>query len=267
MAKIELYINGINNNEKKVMTGFLSFLHNPSDTESKKRLTEMADKLYGRDIQIGLGWCDGHSAYESVARPRYQKDDCYYNLVKLGEHDVMTDKALNLLGKCLEWDWRLRYSIALRSKDRKLYVISYSNAYSPNWNDVYDTDICIALDDIDFPLLKEGRVIERIENNLHAAINEKLYIGKKPFRVDANGVYMLVKDQHGNYTYVHGKTTDDVFREYADKYTGYRDFRRQGVSEWEIVGEMARENYNEWLKTAKGLKSSFEKFYGGGIVD
>ena len=27
------------------------------------------------------------------------------------------------------------------------------------------------------------------------------------------------------------------------------------------------ELYEEWKKTAKGLKSDFDKFYGGGIVD
>lgn len=267
MARIELYLNGLNNTEKIVMTNFLSFLRNPRDTESKDELTEIANTLYGWDIQIGLGWCNGNTADESVARPRYQKDDWYYNLINLGEHSVMTDQALNMFGKCLDWDWRLMYAIALRKEDRKLYVISYSNACQPNWNNEYNLQRSVALDDVDFPLLKDGCAIYRIEDNLHAAINEKLYMGKTAFAVNAYGVSMLVKDQHGNYTYVQGKTTDDVFREYADKYTGYRNFRRQGVSEWKIVDADALRIFDEWKQTAKGLKSDFDKFYGGGIVD
>ena len=60
---------------------------------------------------------------------------------------------------------------------------------------------------------------------------------------------------------------DDVFRDYTDNYTGYRNYRRQMASEWEIVNDKAKASYEEWKKTAKGLKSDFDKFYGGGIVD
>ena len=78
---------------------------------------------------------------------------------------------------------------------------------------------------------------------------------------------MVVKDQHGNYCTIEGKTLDDVFRDYADHYTGYRNYRRQMASEWEIVNDRAKASYDEWKKTAKGLKSDFDKFYGSGIVD
>lgn len=267
MATIKLYLNGINDAEKTNMTKFLSFLHEPNDNESRERLTKIATRLYGGDIKLDLAWCGNHTAYESVARPRYNKSVQYYNIIKLGEHEVMTEPALSMLGKCLEWDWRYMYSIALCSEDRKLYVISYSNACQPNWNDNYDLKGCIALDEVDFQLLKDGCTISRIENNLHAAINDILYSDNDAFKVTADGVSMLIKDQHGNYMTLHGKSVEEVFRNYADNYVGYRNFRRPDVSEWKIVGEDAKANYNEWIKSAQGLKSDFDKFYGGGIVD
>lgn len=265
--QIKLYLNNINDKEKKVMTDFLSFLHNPNDTESKKNLTEIANKLFGGDRRIELAWCGNRTAYESVARPPYKKEKKYYNLIKLGEHEVMTDQALFMLGKRLEWDWRYMYSIALCSEDRKLYVISYSNACSPNWNEEYNIQHITALDDVYYPLLKENCVIYKIENNLHAAINDIIYSGRELFAVTAIGASMVVKDQHGNYTTLQGNSMEDVFRDYADNYTGYRNFRRQGVSEWEIVSDVAKEEYSQWVKTARGLKSDFDKFYGSGIVD
>jgi hypothetical protein len=76
-----------------------------------------------------------------------------------------------------------------------------------------------------------------------------------------------VKDQHGNYCYIRGTDIDSVFRDYADNYTGYRNYRRQMASEWEIVDKATKRRYTEWQQTSTGLKSDFDKFYGGGIVD
>ena len=78
---------------------------------------------------------------------------------------------------------------------------------------------------------------------------------------------MVIKDQHGNTTEITNTTIDKLFKDFADNYTGYRDYRRQTASEWKIVDNTTRLKYEEWKKTAKDLKSDWDKFYGGGIVD
>lgn len=259
--RTKIYLNYLADAEKQKMTDTMSFLRGGND--GKNELIAIASDLYGEGIQLDFSWDNGH--YPSEWRANYC-DKHFYTIIQF-EQKHLTEKAISVLGKCDEWDWRYFYAISLCREDRKLYVISYSNRCSPNWNQEYSAQRFIELSTIDFPLLTENGVIYRMDDALHTAINDRL-AAKRPMFVEEEGnIVMTVRDQHGNYADIKGTSLDSVFRDYADNYTGYRNYRRQMASEWEIVSEVARERFEEWKKTAKGLKSDFDKFYGGGIVD
>lgn len=260
-----MYLGYLNEVEKVKMTIAMDFLHS-ANSESKNDLISLAADLYSKDTKLNFLHDNGRSPSETACHT-YYKDKYFYTLVQFEQKDL-TEQMINELGSYDgDWDWRYFYAISLCREDRELYIVSFSNACSPNWNNEYNVQKYKKLEDVVFPILKEGRTISRMNDSLHAAINEKLIAKKVTFKATDNYVYMSIKDQHGNYSSIEGNSLDDVFRDYADNYTGYRNYRRQMASEWEIVDNSARKMYDEWKKTAKGLKSDFDKFYGGGIVD
>ena len=244
------------------MTEALPFL--TTNESSKDKLLEIAKRIYGKGITLSFEWDNGK--YPSEWRANRGGSMHFYTLIQFKEED-MTEEAISKLGRCDEWDWRYFYAISVCAEDRELYLLSFNNRYSPNWNGEYNMRRLIALTDVGFPILKEHSVIYRIDDALHNAINTSLLQSLPMFTEDEDKVVMMVKDQHGNYTAIEGTTIEQVFRNYADNYTGYRNFRRQMASEWVIVDDKARLRFEEWKRTAKGLKSDFDKFYGGGIVD
>ena len=262
--KTKIYLNYLDANEKMKMTMALNFLHT-EDKESKEEFLKMSESLYGEGVKLDFAWDNGH--YPSEWRARIYSEHFY--VIMQFERGSMSDKAIETLGENDrdEWDWRYFYGIAICNEDRKMYAISYMNECSPNWNQEYNVQRFVALKDIDFPLLRNGCLIYRMDDALHAAINSELVKNEPLFEERDGEVMMVVKDQHGNYIEITGETTEDVFRDYVDNYTGYRNYRRQMASEWEIADESVRERYEEWKKSAKDLKSDFDKFYGGGIVD
>ena len=263
MNQVKIYISHIDNVEKAKMTMALPFLYSKDD-ESKNELINLANTLYSKDKEITMQRDNGNLPCEHGCRT-YSKDKHFYNLIQFEQKDL-TDEAINALGKDDEFDWRYFYSIAICREDRELYLLSFSNACSPNWNGEYNLRRCLKLQDVDFPILKEDRFIYRIEDVLHGAINEKLMSNVETFKADDNHVSMVIKDQHGNYKKIEANSLEDLFRDFADNYCGYRNYKRQMASEWEIVNDVAKQTYEEWKENAKGLKSSFDKFYGG-IVD
>jgi len=257
----KMYLNYLRNEEKVRMTNTLAFLKGGS--EFKKEFIDLVDRVYGKDVSLDYIRDNGNIASEWGAR--YCGN--YYYTILFFEQKDLTEKAIEVLGSCDEWDWRYFYGIAIGKEDRKLYVISYRNECSPNWNSKYEAQRIVSFNDFDFPLLKEDGRIYRMDNALHSAINDELAKNLVLFVENDYEVSMVVKDQHGNYDTISGDSVESVFRNYADNYTGYRDYRRQMASEWEIVDDADRQRFEEWKRTATGLKSGFDKFYGGGIVD
>ena len=261
--KTTIYLNCLSNDEKVRMTQTMPFLF--GGNEGKERIIQIADELYGEGKTLDFLWNNGHYPSEWRAQTR-NKSKHFYTILQF-ERKYMTEQAIGVLGSCDDFDWRYFYSISLCEEDRRLYVLSFSNACSPNWNDEYNVQKFVELDKVDFPLIREGYTIYRMDNALHGAINDALAQGKRMFVEKDGVVVMTVRDQHGNYTDIKGNSVESVFRDYADNYTGYRSYRKQMASEWKIVDEQALQRFEEWKKTAKGLKSDFDKFYGGGIVD
>lgn len=260
--KTKIYLNYLSADEKMSMTDALSFLRS-DDTESRVMFERIVNETYGVTKDFDYPTNNGRRPSEGSCR-RYGN---YYHTIIQFEQKDLTEDALKALGSCDEWDWRYFYGIAIGREDRQVYVISYSNACSPNWNNEYNVRRIMELKDVDFQILTRSGLIYRMCDSLHEAINDELWSNESTFSTSTDGIRLVVKDQHGNYTTIEGNSLDEVFREYADKYTGYRNYRRQMASEWEIVNGNARASYEEWKKTAKGLKSDFDKFYGGGIVD
>ena len=263
MKTTKIYLNYLNADEKMKMTDALSFLRS-DDKESRAMFEKIVNDIYGIGIKFDYPSDNGHRPSEGTSRSCGK----YYHTIIQFEQKDLTKEAIEHLGHYDgEWDWRYFYAIVIGKEDRLLYLVSFSNACSPNWNHEYNVQRIMELKDVNFPILTRSGLIYRMCDSLHAAINDELWSNDSTFSTSNEGIRLVVKDQHGNYTTIEGKTLDDVFRDYADNYTGYRNYRRQMASEWEIVNDKAKASYEEWKKTAKGLKSDFDKFYGGGIVD
>ena len=262
MKETKIYLNYLNKDEKARMTNALSFLHS-DDNESRSMFERVAAEIYGLDCKFSYPTDNGRRPIEGTSG----SNGVYLHTIVQFEQKDLTEDALKALGSCDEWEWRYFYAIAIGKDDRKLYLVSFSNACSPNWNQEYKIQRRIELKYVDFLILKSSGLVYRMDDSLHAAINGELWSKEPAFTESADGVRIVVKDQHGNYCTIEGCTLDDVFRNYANNYTGYCNYRRQMASEWEIVDDAVRERFTDWKKTAKGLKSDFDKFYGGGIVD
>ena len=260
----KIYLNYLNKDEKVIMTRTLAFLLN-NDDASKAELIKMAGKLYGKENRLNFLWDNGHMPSQWQASTR-SKDKHFYTIIQF-EKKHLTEQALEVLGTEHFKEFPYYYGISICDEDRKMYVVSFKDDGVPNWNNYYIAERYRELQDVDFTLLKEDGIIYKMDDALHAAINNKLASSRPMFTEKDGHVTMTVRDQHGNYCDIEGSSLEEVFRNYADNYTGYRDYRRQMASEWEIADDGIRQKYEEWKQTAKGLKSSFDKFYGGGIVD
>lgn len=264
--KTKIYLSYLDSHEKMKMTEALDFLRT-GEKAGKEAFLKMADNLYGKGVKLEFAWDNGNYPGEWQAVNR-TKDLHFYTVMQFERKD-MSEQAIEALGEndSDSFDWRYFYGVALCSENRKMYAISYSNRCSPNWNQEYWAQQFITLEDIDFPLIQKHSLVYRMDDVLHAAVNSEMFKNEPLYAEKDGEVMVVVKDQHGNYTEIVGETIDVVFRDYADNYTGYRNYRRQMTSEWEIVDNAIRQRFEEWKKTANGLKSDFDKFYGGGIVD
>lgn len=260
--KTRIYLNYLSNGENERMTKTLRFLQY-ADKLNLEIFTKLANEIYGKGIDLDFVWDNGHYPYEW----RANHGELHFYTVMMYKKNHLTEQAIEVLGYTNDRDFPYYYGISLCKEDRKLYLVSFSDRCSPNWNKEYRIRSYHDLQTVNFPILTKEGTIYRMDDALHAAINERLARTRPMFVEDDDKVVMVVKDQHGNYADIEGKTLDDVFRNYADNYTGYRNYRRQMASEWEIVDNKTRKKFEEWKQTAQGLKSDFDKFYGGGIVD
>lgn len=266
METIKLRLGYIDNAENATLKESLAFLYNPQ-SETKSALMALADKLYGGDKRFEIVSDNGRTpeAYRAESSTRNKH---FFTLVRFDDKN-MTQEALNFFGWSRDWDFRFYYGLCVCEEDRKLYIVSFKNTCSPNWNNEYYVVLPLPLDseELDFPILKEDGTMYAICDSLHIALNEK-YWETKPHYIEKDDYFaMLVKDQHGNYRYIEGESYNFVFRDYADNYTGYRNYRRQMASEWEIVSEEVKDDFELWKCLATGLKTDFDKFYGNGVVD
>lgn len=264
MNEVTMYLSSIGKEEEKKMAQALNFLYD-MNAEGKKKFLNMCKKLFSKDVKLFFSWDNGRYPEGTTSNT---PNKTFHTLI-LFQQDKLTEQMINALGQSPypEHSWRYLYAISLREDDRELYIVSFMSRYVPNWNNEYEVQNYMKLKDVDFPILKEGCSIYKITACLHTKLNEQLIKGKKTFIEGAKSVSMVVKDQHGNYTTIKGNTLDDVFRDYANNYTGYCNYRRQTASEWVIVNEKASNKFKAWKETAKGLVSDFDKFYGSGIVD
>lgn len=259
----KIYLNYLSKEEKVIMTETLAFLRN-NDEASKAEFIKMAGELYAKENKLNFLWDNGHYPSEYCASSR---DKHFFTIIQF-EKKHLTEQAINEFDRNYSTsNFPCYFGISVCEEDRMLYFISFRDYGRPNWNNKYDAMKCSELQTLDFPILKEDGIIYKMDDALHAAINDRL-ASRRPLYTEKDGlVTMTVRDQHGNYCDIKGSSLEEVFRDYADNYTGYRDYRRQMASEWKIADDGIRQKFEEWKQTAKGLKSSFDKFYGGGIVD
>lgn len=261
----KIYLSYLNGEDKQTMTNAMAFLRT-GGSEGKQELLDVARELYGEGVKLDMQWDNGR--YPTACGSR--GGDKHYTTIVDFEKKHLTEQAIKALGEEPDTrfsDFRYYYTISLGDEDRQLYLLSLQDRYSPNWNGNYDVKRRIPLADVDFPVLTAEGTVYRMDDALHGAINRRRIEGRPLFVESEGRVQMTVGDQHGNYTVIEGDSVEQVFRNYADNYTGYRNYRRQMASEWEISDPGAKARYDEWVKTATGLKSDFDKFYGGGIVD
>lgn len=260
----KIYLNYLNGNEKSKMTDYLSFLRS-CDEESKTEFLKITSKLYSPERRIDMLWDNGRYPRQSSFRSEFSNKE-FYTIIDF-EKEYLTEQMLKEFGSTDSYDFRYYYAISVCEDDRKMYLASFQDKYCPNWNGEYNVCRTMELQLVDFPILKPDGRISRMDNALHSEINS-IIMTSEPLFVKRDGFFsIVVKDQHGNYCKISGESTDEVFRNYADNYTGYRNFRRQMESEWEIVDDKIREEFVVWKNAATGLKSDVEKFYGNGVVD
>lgn len=260
MQNVRFFVSYANKAESDNIINYFPFLVK-NDTESRREFCEVVESVYegvNIDFITNVKQNEITSKFMSVR---------FHNIVRF-EEKHLTDQAINALGGKYRgsWDWRYLYGIAIHNETRKPFLVAFSNACSPNWNEQYNTEHLIPLEEVDFPILKEDGVIYKIEDNFHAEINNRIFEGT-PLYTEKDGMLeMWIADQHGNRKKLSG-SVESVFRDFADNHTDYRNFRRPDVSEWYIVDENLNERFYAWKETAQGLKSGFDKFYGSGIVD
>lgn len=258
----KIYLNYLSKDEKVIMTKVLAFLRN-NDEASRAEFIKMAAELYAKENRLNFLWNNGHYPSEYRASSR---DKHFFTIIQFDKKHL-TEQAIKEFDRTYSRDFPCYFGISVCEEDRMPYFISFKDECSPNWNNKYNAEKYVELQALDFPILKEDGIIYKMDDALHSAINNRL-ASRRPLYTEKDGlVTMTVRDQHGNYCDIEGASLEEVFRNYADNYTGYRDYRRQMASEWKIADDGIRQKYEEWKQTAKGLKSSFDKFYGGGIVD
>lgn len=263
MQTTKIYLNYLAKDERQKMTDKMPFL-TQGGTEGKHELENVADSIYGGDARLDMQWDNGH--YPSEYRCNYGEKMHFLTVIQFQKKDL-TEQALAMLGGTDDSYWPYYYAISLCREDRRLYVVSFEDRCSPNWNGEYRAVRWQPLKEVTIPLLVDGGTIYRMDDSLHGAINARLAKLHPLFVQTDKEVRLTVNDQHGNYTEIVGETLEQVMRDYADNYTGYRNYRRQMASEWVITDEKVRQQYEAWKQDAKGLKSDFDKFYGDGIVD
>lgn len=258
----DIYLSYITKNEARKIMALMPFLTRGGE-EGKNGLARIANKIYDKSMNLFYKSCNGRYPDEYAAM---KDDECFYTLIDFRK-DAMTDEALERFGSTDSINFSYYYAIMLGRNDRKLYVASFQDKYCPNWNLDYKVRHIEPFADVTIPLVRDGCVFTKIEDALHREIN-RIQAESRPAFIELPGyVQMMVCDQHGTYEDIIGDTVEDVFRDYADNYTGYQSFRRPGASEFVIYDPKVRERFNTWKATAKGLKSDFDKFYGGAVVD
>lgn len=260
---VNLRLEHLNKEEKVNMTAVLDFLFNP-DRPSKDIIINLVSQIYGNKYFNIV--CDNGRSPVAYHATTYEKNKHWFTLVRF-EENQMTSEALDFFGRDNDRDFSRYYGLSICKEDGILYAVSLQERCSPNWNNEYLIRMVLPLKELNFPILKTDGTISSMCGTLHDAINSKIWCEKPLFLEKSGAVSMAVKDQHGNYCYIKGTSVDSVFRDYADNYTGYQSYRNQMASEWKIVDPVTRQRYEEWKKSATGLKSDFDKFYGGGIVD
>lgn len=257
---MRLHLNYLSDQEKRGMTDNLSFLKT-ADKANRDNFIALAKSVY-EDGPLELYKENGHPSSEWGCNCFEVR---FFTLLYFSRN-TLTEPALERLGTSHSRNFPYYYAICINEKTRGVFLVSFMDKCSPNWNDIYNMEHALPMEEVDFPILNNEGVVYRMEDNLHKAVNQQRYADHPTF-INDEIVKMLVCDQHGNYKYIEGRNVDSVFRDYADNHTGYRDYRRPTASEWSICDPTAKQMFDEWKANAVGLMSDFDKFYSGGIVD
>lgn len=154
-----------------------------------------------------------------------------------------------------------------------LHFCIFYERFSPNWNHEADIIKAVPLKTV----IEYGSVItslngiKQIDRTAQRLMREHLHTEYKDFisEPDSDGLFKVYisDDRTGRVVCVTGSTVDDVFRTIANDYQGHRNYRRPDACEFAPANDDTKVIFEKWMKTAKGLTSDFDKFYGGGIVD
>lgn len=257
-----LYLEYITKEEAQEIMPTMPFLTRGGG-EGKESLVSMVNNIYDKSMGLKADWCNGRYPDEYCAE---QGDKLYYTLIEFSAED-MTEDAIKMFGKPTNEYFPYYYAIMLGRDDRRLYVASFIDNGVPNWNTEYKIKRVESFENVTIPLIKDGCVFYKIDDALHREVNRIRYQSIPVFSETPGNVQMTVRDQHGHYKNIKGATIEEVFRDYADNYTGYQSFRRPRASEYIICDANARNRFDDWKMKAKGLKSDFDKFYGNAVVD
>lgn len=164
-----------------------------------------------------------------------------------------------------------RYNcVMLDINDFKLYKGIIYEPYAPNWNHEYRIEYKEEMKDgmTAFNSMEELFYVER---TFLSILHDDFYKRCVDFveQPDSDGLFKvtIADDRTGRRIVIGDKSIDAVFKTIADKYQGIRNYRRMNAVECDIVNADTKKKFDDWKLTASGLKSDFDKFYGGGIVD
>lgn len=247
----------------ELMDYTLFFTAYGGDEISKRNFINLVRDVYGDSSSrypINLKYRGGNPEYESSAT---WNDRMLYTIVKFErrrDYCTLSKEALEELG-----DYESNfYGIMIDRESRELYLASFSE--TDGWNRRYRVCRCMKLEDVNFPILSK---VEKyyIDGAILSEMKRHAYKGKPMYGKTNNGVWVMIRNNGGQYERLEGSSLDDVFREYADHYTGYKSYKRTYAVDWDICDNDLKKEYDKWAKTATGLKSDFDKFYGNGVVD
>lgn len=166
-------------------------------------------------------------------------------------------------------DFPTYYAISVDSKTNELFFMAYSDVCSPNWNREYRVIKATPLEDIGTPLVDSYKKISKIDKSVLQFIRDNAEENDDDFYKCDDGIWSITiqADLTGARVTLKGSSKEDIFRNIADNYQGQRNMRCPSTSNYDLVSVKGKAEFDEWIKTAKGLKSSFDKFYRGGFVD
>lgn len=269
MANIDIYPEYVNMSSTKDISSLLSFLV-LTDANSIKEIVSALYPMLTSSLSKSF-------QYNDVAVSR-RAGHRYWTIIKLKNSFV--NKSLLPEGSLIDFkDDRYREfpewaAVCIKEGDTSdlHFCIFYEN-YSPNWN---HEAVLLKAEPLT-SLIEHGNIISsldgvrQIDRTAQRLMRDHLNATYKDFvtEPDSDGFFKvyIAEERTGLVKCVADKSVDNVFRTIANDYQGHRNYRRPNAYEFVPKNDNTRVVFEDWKKTASGLTSDFDKFYGGGIVD